>query len=226
MIELGTFPFISAICVLVFLPGSFWDWLESLRPREPETGAPAPSAPPGDVAAAAPPSRAARAVVGLALLYTTVLLSVDVTDRLDVPKNLRRLGQSLQLNQSWALFSPDPSSYDVQRVVRGRLEDGSLVDHLLDSERDEQWARIAALHHDSHFKVFLKNFPGPRFRPHVALYGRWLCAQWNREGVRHQSGLGRLRVVRWLAISKEIQPGGRRGPPISEVIMTHPCSQG
>ncbi|MEE3329836.1 MAG: HTTM domain-containing protein [Myxococcota bacterium] len=209
MIRLSTFPFVSAVCVLVYLPRWFWDRLDARRGVPVEPG----------VRVIETPSKLLQAGIAAGLLYTAVLLTSQVTARFDMPAPLFQMGHALQFNHDWGLYAPEPTPYSMRRQVVAGLADRTGVANLLAEDGGENWRDVQAIHDSERFRTYLKNWVTPRFHDDVSVYGQWLCEQWNADA----QGPRAVRWVRWLVFSEEILPGGKRGPEVREELFTHIC---
>lgn len=211
IINLSTFPLMCAVCALAYLPTWFWERVGG----DESTGA--------EPRVIATPRPAVQVGLGLALVYTTAFLIADVNPRATLPAVFRELGHLLQLDQSWSLYAPEPSPYDIHRTVRGRLENGEVVEDLIAAGRGETWRSVQAIHESKRFRVYIEMWSGPRFRPDVAVYGQWLCRQWNTQASTPEVPEHALRSVAWIFDARRILPAGQREPVIREVLFDHEC---
>jgi len=176
-IELWLFPFISTASLLPFLGPRVWDRIDARlgRPRAGEPGAT------GERAAwpRGPLAWPARLVSLGALVYVPVS-NVDSVVGWDVPKPVFRVGHALGLTQYWALYGPDPRTYEFRWVFRGRTADGrTLV--LDDGGRRARLPALDALRSTYRGNRYLETVAGWREREQAAHFGlaRWLCRTWN-----------------------------------------------
>lgn len=124
--DVGLFPLSCIAAWLVFLPGSFWDWLKRDRAQ---AIAPAAVHAAGDGAWRLPP------VVNLGI--AALLLYVASVNVCQLPwpgarhlllTPLTPAGSVLLLDQRWAMFAPEPRPLTYGTVAAATLADGSRVD--------------------------------------------------------------------------------------------------
>ena len=153
-LDIGIFPWIASLSMLVFLPSWFWDvvcriprptrrvvaarsaWqrLSDALPSRRRMSAgkaeafPGADARPGDTGISM-----RRAVINLAagaLLVYVLLLNLRTVSDYELPERLEPVEHLLYLRQNWAMFAPEPSRAAVWYTMPGTLENGDRVDVL------------------------------------------------------------------------------------------------
>lgn len=210
MINLATFPLMCGVCAFAYLPTAFWDRVGGVSGAKSEP------------AVVAGPGRPARAFIALALIYTTALLTAEIRGG-RLPPAIREVGHLLQLDQSWVLYAPEPSPFDVRRIASGVLDDGTPVPELIAAGRGERWETVQALHDAKRFQVYQEHWIDPRFQEQVDVYGHWLCREWNAAAGTPAGADRALAHVRWDVYARRILPAGAKGPETVELLFDLPC---
>lgn len=141
---LGTFPYVSCLCWIPFIPTGVWDWVTGVGAR---VGRPL-SKPIarwanalrdswlGEIAEPKDPlcTSTSFAVNAAGFFAMTFVLAWNLAtvgfpvlaDQMTGP--MGKVAHGLRLDQKWGMFAPEPLVEDGWYVVLGKLEDGSEVD--------------------------------------------------------------------------------------------------
>ena len=191
--QMGLFWVAMNAFMLMLLPAEFWTWLaEPLARRAAKwlqlTPARAPEHP------AIPPfspwrRRAARGGrwlrdgVILAIMAGMILAALDFLPNHEplTPPGWNRLAGAVGLDQSYAMFAPDPQRDDGWFVARGWFENGNNVDVLTGAspanfDRPED---IAATYLDQRWGSYYYDLLFPDYQPYLAGFAEYLGGQWN-----------------------------------------------
>ena len=228
-LNIGPFP-IMALCPWpAVLPGRLLDALGSrlrvvARPRADSL------APQGGAAEPPPPRRGpfagrlAQAVVGAALAYTIVSQALILAGA-GVPRPLHAFGTLFRINQSWAMFAPDPSPTAMWLGVDGHLAGGGHYDPFRATAAVwERPANIPASSRGFRWRLYtwtalLKGPRYPRFAEHQGDFAAFLCREWNASHSGDEA-LVSLDTLAFLAVTHDAASEYR--PPM--VIHTHTCA--
>lgn len=181
-LELGIFPYVCIAAWLVFLPGWFWDVALPRLPRPPALGNLLSSRRPAR--RIMQPSFAVNIVAALAVWYIGAynMYTLDRTGTGFVKhfQHVTSVGKVLNLNQTWRMFAPRPSTDDGWYVTVGVLKNGEKVD-VFRSGTPVRWSRpelISATYKDQRWRKYAgehmlekKDVLGPLFASH--LWRRW-----------------------------------------------------
>jgi len=205
-VYIGIFEILSIVAVGLFLPAWFWERLAAFLPRS-WTGARdalgkrllhVVPAPPPLPARSRPWRRLARRAGSLAcggalglMLFGNWNSSRETPIRL--PGVLHDYGKHLALLQNWNIFSSIEDTFYGWYLVVGQLEDGRIVDVLLDEEfeqveRPAHFARRFPNHNTRRFWRLMARKENEWLRPGL---GRYLLARWNET---HEVPLRRLQA--------------------------------
>ena len=91
------------------------------------------------------------------------------------------IGLTLDLDQKWNMFSPNPLTYDGWYVVEGQLRDGRHV-NVVHPEKPvtyERPASIADQYPNERWRKYLMNLSLNESTEYRLYYGRYLCRSWN-----------------------------------------------
>jgi hypothetical protein len=146
-IQLNLFPFDGILVVLPLLPTWFWERVLLV--------------PAGD----APRRRTRRsewlaALVVIPLLLHATYLNLATHGKVEPPPWLLEAAVPLGIHQSWTMYGPSPPDYDLDFRVVGSLRRGRPP-VLVDTETDEAWPPLRAMHADYRFKYFLERLIRP-----------------------------------------------------------------
>ena len=203
-VYIGIFEILSIVAVCLFLPSWFWERLAAFLPRRWTGVRDAFGKRLLHVSQAPPPSTArsprwshltwslGQIACGAALL---LMLFGNVNSARETPIKLPRwiegYGKHLALVQNWNIFSSIEDTFYGWYLVVGQLDDGRIVDVLLDEEfegvqRPEHFAKRFPNHNTRRFWRLMARKENEWLRPGL---GRYLMAEWNRT---HDSELRRM----------------------------------
>jgi hypothetical protein len=216
---MGMFPAVAGLCMVCFLPGSFWDRVGRLRTRRPAGsggGVPVPLRSP----------RAVSVATGALILYV-LFWNVGTVSPVRMPEPLAHVGTLLGVSQTWNMFAPSPLRDDGWYVIPGSLRDGRTVD-LAGVLRDDESLHavslrrppdIRATYKNEHWRKYLEtlraNNPGQE--PYLA---RYVCRQWNG----HHSGGEAADSLVILYMGDVTLPHNRHVPPRARTLGVAACS--
>jgi hypothetical protein len=212
--DIGLFPFISAFCMVCFLPSWFWDevvpklraalpgGLEAIKRRLQAHLGRLRVAPTGE---ATDPTtlKATFASDLLAVLFLVMVLFWNLTTVVPVamPTGAAPLSFFLGLDQKWNMFAPRPTVDDGWYVIPGNLQNGERVGLMpilrgeFDPPKGVSWEKPRVVTYEtnvrwSKYLEFVGSAEHADQRPH---FGNYLCRAWNE---RHTGGerLERLQI--------------------------------
>ncbi|WP_247001838.1 HTTM domain-containing protein [Halosolutus gelatinilyticus] len=131
-------------------------------------------------------------VIPWLLLVLVVLSNAEAVGYTEVPEPGAAALDTLQADQSWRMFAPNPISTAQWLVVPGELEDGSEVDVLHESDVD--WDRppnVDATYDTARERKYISNMRFAGNRKHRSYFANYLCERWNRS---HETDVERLTV--------------------------------
>ena len=164
--HLGLFPWICIAGWFIFLPTSFWDWLNlkfDFRPSadSAESHAEYPVTASGDRMSDLPPM--ANALVGGLLIYVVlfnlqVVFEVAKSDRMAwFNTTWKSVGYGLGLEQRFDLFAPKPTIIDGWLIAVATLENGDQID-LIEEGRPVHWNKpelLSARYRNGHWGAYM-----------------------------------------------------------------------
>lgn len=291
-LSLGFFPWLSALCMVCFLPSWFWDnALPGVRTRILDRSfatavgsrvsvalasaahllrVPLAIGPPGrgrwgrapalvgcvDAAArvrpldgspvplAAEPVTPERPERGRAFLaacwpllgnaFAAVCLvtifgwNMTTVSGFTMPRGTIPFRETLNLDQRWDMFAPEPPHASTWHVLNGVLQDGRTVD-LLTPIMDDDLDRVAPVSLALPDGRAYKNETWRRYLLRIGTAGNdaalqsfdsYVCREWNRQ----HSGPAQLLVLQLSVLTSQTLPADRRGPATQQVIVTSTCS--
>ncbi|WP_265107970.1 HTTM domain-containing protein [Halosolutus halophilus] len=215
-LRIDLFPLIVVAGLLLFYPPRAWDGavavsarlgiaaplrraLERLQTTVPVLAVPEFDVP--DVDRPRAPSLSAVAARGRVLFATVipwlllvlvVLSNGEAVGYTEVPDPGAEILDTLQADQSWRMFAPNPTSTAQWLVVPGELEDGSKVDVLHDSEVD--WDRppnVDTTYDTARERKYVSNMRYADNENHRSYFANYLCERWNRT---HETNVETLTV--------------------------------
>lgn len=208
LMDIGIFPFISAFCMVCFLPGWFWDKvLPGLRSALPGRWANYALFQAGPVAdGGSPPATLKASFAGdlLVVLFLVCVLFWNLTTVTSValPTGVRPLSLFLGLDQKWNMFAPRPTIDDGWYVIPGDLQNGRQVDLMsvvrgnLDPPEEVSWKKppvVAYTDNNEHWRKYLEFTAMSEHADQRVYFGDYLCRIWNAQ---HTDGerLGELQI--------------------------------
>ena len=210
-LDLGNFPWVSALMMLAFLPSSFFDWVEGRVKKAKDIGV-TPF-----ILDRSPVSN----LMATFFLILTLLLNISIKNSsLQIPEKLVWLGNAFHLYQNWDLFvlSPDTTtSYYHWLVIRGIRKDGKEFD-LLSGKDVIQWGRppiLASLYKNIRWNKYFYNITSDD--PTLFGLGWHWCRTWNRKLTGDQQ-------VRWVEVYLLTQQFGYPMAAINkQLLWSHVC---
>lgn len=227
VLDVGLFPAVTVAGAVALLPGWFWDgpWRRLRRHAKRPGRSPVPRG------AAPRPRLVGEGIAGLLLTFVLLWNAAAYVPGLRVPGPLERLGQTLFLQQAWAMFA-QPATRTGWLVMPGRLVDGRDVDLLVaggrvpdldDAAGAVSWdpPRLASRQYaNDRWQNFLdRSVRGNETSRRLNSYGRFLCREWNAS---HQGG-EQLQAFEIWWLASDLEPGPVRGPTTRRRIWAHHC---
>lgn len=181
-LALGPFPWIASISMLPFLPGEFWDRVESWVKRrggfnlikkiemKPFSWR-IPFLP--------------QFLAAFFVIYVFFWNLGTVYPKYAVPPRFQWLGYLLGLDQRWNMFSP-PLTDDGWYVIPGKLKNGREID-LFRNREPVSWEKpplVSATYKNERWRKYMMNIWMEGNSGHRLYYGKYLCRNWNS----HHSG--------------------------------------
>ena len=226
--ELGTFPYISILGWIFFLPAIFWDWLEMrlLKMRQAShwgrsaliflrKRAPRPFRVPGIFCRAGIAFVVICAV--LALLWNVRTLHI-IPQQDNWPRALDLPVHLLRLDQFWGMFGPRPPSEDGWFVAPAELKhEKSIVDAItgLPVVWDKPTLGSAYFKNDK-WRKYMNNLTYAHYARFRKNFGDYLCWRWAAEG----KPLGELRVFYMM---ENTLPESGKGPVKKHELVNQRC---
>jgi hypothetical protein len=221
MMELGAFAWIGALTPFILLPTWFWDSparrLSNWADRSWGVG---PSAK-GEARFRWP-----REVLFLSLLLYCFAWNLGneglAPKSLRVPEEMKWVGTTLGLDQSWQLFAPKPLTDDGWYVIEGHFRDGRVRD-IFQGGRELSWAKpknVAKTYRNQRWRKYLMNLWLAENSGYRLPYGQYLCRKWNRFVQGPEDELTEFDIVFML---EETNPDGSEFLPKKTVIWNHRC---
>lgn len=101
------------------------------------------------------------------------------------------LGLTLDLDQKWDMFAPNPLTYDGYYVVTGHLRDGREI-NVIHPDRPVTYAQPASIadqYPNERWRKYLMNLSLNENTEYRLYYGRYLCRSWNFGRPNYDSAL-------------------------------------
>lgn len=232
-LQLGIFPWVNLVSLVVFFPPLVWDRLPRIEGLFRGLSERLAAGLRGGWLArrAGSPTAALRLpwwqtvpVVTL-MVYVLVWNLMSLPDSpVSVPGKIRPLAYTLRIDQRWNLFAPRPYTSDGWWVIPGKLPGGEWVDLYRDGgpmayDKPED---VSAEYPTYRWRKYLRNVYRGRNKQHRPLYAAWLCREWNRRHPPEQRVL-ELRLI----YMKESTPRPGRTAQVAPVPLgTHRCPDG
>lgn len=222
---LGAFPYVSALSWLVFLPSSFWDWIERRVSSKIPDAAGEPEATVGFASGA--PIRSTRPINLLVatiflyvLLWNLQIFQWGILKRF--PTSFWSAAYTLRLDQRWNMFAPYPARQDGWYVIVGTTEDGWQMD-LFRGGTAVVWSKPPRVsdHIPSYrWRSYLTHLWRKQGAPRLPEYARYLCRWWN--STHH--GPNRIVALEIYYLCEEIVDGKQEGRPKRYLLYEHQCA--
>ncbi|ELY91203.1 HTTM domain-containing protein [Natrinema altunense] len=212
-IRVGIFPLVAVTALLPFYPPVFWNWLDALATRAgiasqlrggvtrlqrdiPTLPVPqSPSIRPA-LSRLTAVTNSGRVLFSTILpglfLFLVVLSSAGSVGYDDMPDRGEEVLETVQAEQSWKMFAPDPIWRAKWLVVPGKLEDGTKTDVYRDT--DVHWKRppsVDQTYESARWRKYIKNMRFADNENHRSYFANYLCGRWN---ATHETGVERLTI--------------------------------
>lgn len=185
---IGLFPYVSMVSWLLFMPTSFWDWLENrqvfrqviAKDRE-SVEAMLESRRPINWLSDAKTGFVVGVFV-LVTFYNIFGLPQLQSRGVRIPKLVELGAKLLRVNQEWAMFAPSANSYDGWFVMPAELPDGTVVDLWTGlAFTYEKPKLVSSLYVNARVRQFMNHY---RTSPDTAVwhgFARYYAKCWNEE---------------------------------------------
>ena len=133
------------------------------------------------------------------------------------------IGLTLDIDQKWDMFSPNPLTYDGWYVIEGQLRDGRHINvvHPDQPVSYEKPASIADQYPRERWRKYLMNLSLNEFTDYRLYYGRYLCRSWNVDRPHYDPALLIRFDIYFMAHQNSIQH-----PPTGfnrDLLWHHEC---
>lgn len=188
-LRVGLFPLISMSCMLILIPGFFWDRLPQLLSNERKLVLN------NRIRAIIPKSYHTQknnisrtpaylnVIIIFFLCYVVAwnLTTLDVKSA-KISRQIQWIAPLLRIDQKWNMFAPKPFRDDGWYVIPGRLRNGKVVDVFRDG-KELSWEKpenIKADYKIYRWRKYMRNIWSRKNADYRLHYGRYLCRNWNR----------------------------------------------
>lgn len=235
-LEVGVLEWIVNAVWLAYLPGVFWDALGRLTIcrrlagwRDSSLGRRIVAA--LDRSVFRRPARAdfrlsrlGAAFVSVCLLYVAAWnvheTFASVKEAVHLPQGWRIPGRAIGLQQWWFMFAPSPMTCDGWFVMKGFLEDGSVV-NLWSPDEPLPVAKpdsVAATYINQRWRRFLMCMWEPYYSDSLRDLAHWLQWRWDERYSLGQPGR-KVKSVEIMYYIEETLPPGTVSPMITPMIL-------
>ena len=166
------------------------------------------------------PWRLVVAILLVATLYHN--LTYPSYLQIQLPEPWHKVTSTLQLNQHWNMFAPDPPDSDWWYYVKGELVDGSVVDGLRPDKLNPDWeerGQVTGFMADHRWRWYKTRALLPPWQPKIRRYGHYLCDQWNQ---RRQGELS-LFKIQIIAMGREVRTDGNPAETQQHLLLDEEC---
>ena len=219
-LKLGSFPYICILGWAVFLPSAFWEYLSKAFPSWNFNFRPL-SRGPLQIRSHWVTNVLALLAISYILLVNLAFTSIDKFRPVFFQK-YRWVGKLLNIDQSWAMFAPDPLVENWWYVIPGKLRDGSEIE-LYAEKTPLSWEkpkRIPDTISNVKWRKFFNWMPKTRnaaFRPY---YAQYLCREWNA-----RAPVGRELVsLQIYYLHETLLPDFKRSAPQKDLLWEQDCA--
>jgi hypothetical protein len=225
LLRIGLFPWVCASAWLVFIPGSFWDWLKvrsdgidkNERAKQPaaKRGKEAPTLrnwPVLDVAGSF------LVVVSFLDVLAWNIASVNGVTSMQWMNKHDTFGTIVRFDQRWNMYAPAPRKEHGWLVVPADLANGTQVD--LFTGQPVSWEKprdIGAYFGDDRWRRYLSNLFDDQEPQALQGYADYLVRNWNQSHGEDQ----KIQAVTITFMKQETQPDLTITAPEKDVLYFH-----
>ena len=225
LLRIGLFPWVCAAAWLVFVPGSFWDWLKIKcadffkikRAKRPAAGritgvAAIRTWPVLDYACSF------LVVVSFLDVLAWNIASVNGVTSMQWMNKHDAFGNIVRLDQRWNMYAPYPRKDHGWLVVPADLTNGAQVD--LFTGQPISWGKpkdIGAYFGDDRWRRYLSNLFDDQDPQALQGYADYLIRNWNQRHGRDQ----KIQAVTITFMKQETQPDLTITAPEKDVLYFH-----
>jgi hypothetical protein len=184
-LELGIFPLAGVLTAIILIPGYFWDknfvkqmaegWAVFLS----KISAPWMRGSPAGYSAL---NNIEKGFV-IVCLIAAVLFNIEGMQKFPpfLPRVVMQFIYAVRINQSWAMFSPQPSQTTGWYVLEAGKKDGTKID-LATGGRVVSYEKpvdVSVLYGNCRWRKFQNNIGRREFARYRKFYADYLCRRWN-----------------------------------------------
>ncbi len=156
-----------------------------------------------------------RLEIGVVCLLAVMVFAHNLTTikniNYELPKPVQSFQKAIRLNQVWSMFAPKPNSNSGWLVIRGVMNDGSVVDlwHETEGEPDTTKPRyISKWYVDYRWRKYIWRIVKSSGKEQRANFARYYCGKYNSSRSR-QPRLERLSIdYHRLRTKRDYRPPG------------------
>lgn len=206
--EIGLFPWISALSWIPLLPAAVWDRLRLPRLAGPTLGL----------------GRPAQGLAALTLLYVCWWNLGSVYPKtLGVPGVWRAPARAVRLDQYWDMFAPEPLKDDGWFVAVGTRRDGVENDAIRGGP--VSWAKpwdVANSYRNERWRKYMRNLWNRKYASLRDPYLGWICRTWNANAAKH----AQLLEIELFYVLEQTPPPGQRARTERVPLRERSCEGG
>jgi len=215
---------------IVFLPGGFWERLGSIFPKW--NLMPWLEKPPLRWICSGLAKRPVRikshwvtnslalGIIGYVLLLNFATTSIEKFRPVFIQKQ-KWFGRLLGIDQSWAMFAPDPLFENWWYVIPGQLRDGTEVE-LHGGEIPLRWEKpkdVSVAIPNVKWRKYFNWLPKKRYQVFLPYYGSYLCQEWNASAPKGKE----LESLQIYYLHETVMPDFRRSEAEKSLLWKQAC---
>jgi vitamin K-dependent gamma-carboxylase-like protein len=217
--NIGLFPLMSSVALLVFVPGTAWTWLDRrrahrrLRDRVTARCAALPRWLRASSSTRRRPWAEAVCALAVALVLWSNAAALGVAP---LPRSLAHVAGTVRLSQGWKMFVQVRHRRGWYVAV-GEAEDGREVDLLTGDTHMVQWDKpdlVSESFGSYRWRKYFGNLGQRRMKAQHPAFARFLCREWN---ATHDRG-DRIQAVRIYYSTEPIGTRDAAGPTRTRIL--------
>jgi hypothetical protein len=226
IMDVGLFPWISALCMVGLLPGTFWDRIVPRLLRRQVAVA-------DDVDTRSRPQLQSTALLNGFAAACIVLIgfwNLTTVTPLTIPREARAAGYVLAVDQQWSMFAPNPTRYTRWFIVGGvfeNYESANLLPSLQSGDfseavpytPDQPENIVSDYYKDKYWRKYFDHLDGAGSEAEQLAMASYVCDQWNAQ----HDGDQRLAQLSFMQIRIQTLPDNQRGKPDIQTIRSFGC---
>jgi len=220
LLRIGLFPWVCASAWLVFIPGSFWEWLGTRQEILPKGKKAKTRQESSFHRRWTPLDYGCSALIIAAFLDIMAwnIASVSGSISLHWMKQHDAFGNALRLDQRWNMYAPYPRKEHGWLVIPADLADGTQVD--LFTGQSVSWEKpkdIGAYFGDDHWRRYLSNLSDDRDPQVLQGYADYLVHHWNQAHGQNQ----KIQAIAIIFVKQVTLPDLTITSPEKDVLYFH-----